>query len=200
MVSQVTIGSESATRGPIIEETVVAARNVPDLPLPMPSFWGSVVAGSVVVLGIGALSELLMVGCHVGVMENGAPAVGLGTAFWMAITACIAYYVGGLVASRLSLNGSWLQGLVLWGFSIPLSLLIGAAITGAAGVAYAHTTHLTEQLANSTNAGSLYGGNLFFNFAGIWTAFVTVALGLIFAVIGSMSGSCMGAGQNVRRS
>jgi hypothetical protein len=108
----------------------------------------------------------------------------------MIITACIAYFVGGMVASRLSLNGSWLQGLVLWGFSIPLSLLIVAAVTAAAGIAYAHTTQLTEQIVNSSGTGALYQGNVFVNFAGAWAAFLSVGLGLVFALLGSTTGSC----------
>jgi hypothetical protein len=161
-----------------------------DMPMPTPSFWGSVVAGTMVVLGIGALSEFLMFGCRVGVYRNGAPDLGAGAAIWMIITSCIAYFVGGLVASQLSLNGTWLHGIVLWGFSIPLSLLIGAAVTVAAGTAYAHTTDVTEQVLNSSGAGAIYNGNVFVSFAGAWAAFLSVILGLIFAVLGSTAGAC----------
>ncbi len=158
-------------RRSVIEEKIVPSVGT-DLSVPAPSFWGSIAAGTMVVLGIVALSDILMFCSHVGVYRDGA-------AMWMIITACVAYYAGGLVASRLSLNGTWLQGVVLWGLSIPLSLLIIAGVTEAAKIAFANTTEMTAQIIHSSGI------------AGGWVAFISVALGLAFAVLGSTAGACV---------
>jgi hypothetical protein len=73
MVSQMTsdtISHETGMRGTVTQERIVSAAAT-DIPVPAPSFWGSIVAGTTVVLGIGALSDFLMFGCHVGVYRNG---------------------------------------------------------------------------------------------------------------------------------
>jgi hypothetical protein len=164
-----TIRRGTGARGTITESRIVAARNR-ELSVPAPSFWGSIAAGAMVVLGIVALSDFLMLGSHVGAYRDGA-------AIWMIVTACIAYYAGGLVASRLNSNGAWFQGVVLWAFGIPLSLLIVAGVTEAAGIAFANTTEITAQI--------IKGGEI----GGEWAAFISVALGLAFAVLGSTAGN-----------
>ncbi|HEX4056049.1 MAG TPA: hypothetical protein VHX86_17435 [Tepidisphaeraceae bacterium] len=173
-------------RGFVTQETIVAtSTDLNDFGYPLPSFWGSVVAGTVVTLGIGALSECLMFGCHVGVTENGVLAFGAGAAVWMIVTTCIAYFVGGMLASRLSIGGGWMRGLTLWGFSLPLVLLIMAAISGGAGLAYPHIGHLTQQFASNAGLSNYTNGNIATNFVNAWIGFVCLACGLIFALIGS---------------
>jgi hypothetical protein len=168
MFSLITSGT---VRHAVRTQRIIAARER-ESPVPAPSFWGSIAAGTMVVLGICALSDLLMFSGHVGVYRDGA-------AIWMMITACVAYYGGGLVASRLSLNGTWFHGLVLWGFSIPLSLLVVTGITEAAGIANGHSIEMTAQIINGSGT------------AGGWAAFISVALGLAFAVLGSTAGACV---------
>lgn len=177
-------------RGFVTQETIVAtSTDLNDFGYPLPSFWGSVVAGALVALGIGALSECLMLGCHLVTYDNGVLDPGIGAAIWMIVTACIAYFVGGMLASRLSLRGGWMRGLTLWGFSIPLALLIMAAVRTGAGLAYLHLGHLTEQVAGSAGVTSPYSENFAVNYFGAWIGFVLLTCGLIFALIGS-SVSC----------
>ncbi len=164
MLSLITSGT---IRHGVRTQRMIAARER-ELSVPAPSFWGPIATGAMVVLGIVALSDFLMF--DAGVYRDGA-------AIWMIITACVAYYAGGLVASRLSLNGTWLQGAVLWGLSIPLSLLIVAGVTEAAGIVFANTTEMTAQMINGSGI------------AGAWAAFISVALGLAFAVLGSTAGN-----------
>jgi hypothetical protein len=184
------VGGVATDRGFVTEETIVtASADMRDMEYPMPSFWGSVVAGALLALGLGALSICLMFGCHVGTDMNGDLSFGAGAAVWMIVTVCIAYFFGGLLASGLSLRGGWLRGVTMWGLSIPLALLILAFTSGSAGLAYAHMTHLTEQFANSTGAASLSNGHMFVNYYAAWVAFISLACGLISAVIGS-SKSC----------
>lgn len=183
-------------RGFVTQETIVAtSTNLSDFGYPLPSFWGSIVAGTVVTLGIGALSECLMFGCHLVTYNNGVLDLGVGAAIWMIVTTCIAYFIGGMLASRLSLRGGWMRGLTLWGFSIPLALLITAPISGGAALAYPHLSHLAEQVANSAGVTSPYSENFVVNYLGAWIGFVLLACGLIFAVAGS-SASCGCANKN----
>jgi hypothetical protein len=167
MFSLITSGT---VRHAVRTQRIIPARER-ESPVPAPSFWGSIAAGTMVVLGICALSDLLMLSGPVGVYRDGA-------AVWMMITACVAYYGGGLVASRLSLNGTWLQGVVLWGLSIPLSLLVVAGVAEAAGIASGQSTEMTAQMINGSGT------------AGAWAVFISVALGLAFAVLGSTAGAC----------
>jgi hypothetical protein len=193
MVSQSSTDVVGRTdRGFVTRETVVASSiDSSGLEYPLPSFWGSVIAGAVVALSIGILSECLMFGCHVGVTAYGALNFGAGAAIWMIVTACVAYIIGGMVTGQLSLHGGWLRGLTMWGFSIPLLLLITAIISGGAGLAYSHFTHVTEQIANGSGATTLSNGNLYVNFASAWIGFVCLGCGLIFALIGSsLSAGC----------
>lgn len=186
MVSQSPSDVVAPVRGFVTEETVITTSSgVNNLSeYPAPSFWGSIVAGTVVTMGIGALSECLMIGCHVGAYQNGAIYLSGGVAVWMIITTCIAYFFGGLVAGQLSLRAGWMRGVTLWGFSIVLTVLMAAAVALGTGVAYAHSTNMTE----GTGSGSLYNGTVFLNNGGAWAAFLFLAAGLIFSAIGSSVG------------
>jgi hypothetical protein len=197
MVSQNVTEVTSTNRGFVAQESVVAGASGPfDAGLPLPSFWGSVIAGAVVVMGIGSLSASLMFGCYVGTYANGMLSFGWGAGLWIIATACIAYYFGGMVASRLSLAGGWLRGLVVWGLSVPLTALIAAFISGASGLAYAHTTRLAEQLTNNTGAATLYSGTLYVNYAAAWVVFFALLCGLIFSLFGASTSCACGSVSN----
>src|SRR5690348_2892246 len=110
--TDVTPGTVRSDRGFAQEE--VAAAGAPytgavagRYPYPV-YFWGSVVAGSLFVLSMFVLSYALMLGCHVGVV-NGALSLGWGSAIWIVITSCIAFYVGGMIANSISqpLGAGW---------------------------------------------------------------------------------------------
>ena len=57
-------------------------------------FWGSVVAGTMLMLSLFVLSYFLMLGCHVGVAADQSVSFGGGSAVWMFITGCVAYFFG----------------------------------------------------------------------------------------------------------
>jgi len=152
---------------------------------PLPSFWGSVVAGAVVAIGIGALSEALMFGCHVGINSQGVISFGVGAAIWLIVTSFVAYYIGGMLASALSVGGGWLRGITLWGFTVPLTMLIAAAVSAGAGLAYAHTTHAAEEITNGMGGAYILNGNIFLSYSGVWITFVTLAVALLGAVVGA---------------
>lgn len=159
------------------------------------SFGGSIITGSLVAISISLLSYALMFGCRVGVYNaTGAVAMSWGAAIWICITAAIALYVGGLVASALGrpFGMGWAYGLSVWGLTVPLSFVIAAVISMGAGIAYGVTT-----LQAAGGAAHAYGpGHLFTVIqlpAGLaWTLFVSLALGLIFGILGGMSGSASG--------
>jgi hypothetical protein len=173
-----------AGRGFVTEETVITSAGG-GLLYSVPSFWGAVIAGTLTVLTIGIFSECLMFGCHVGVATDGMVSFGPGAAIWLIVTACIAYFVGGLVAGQLSYGAGLVRGLTVWGLSVPLVLVIGAMVSGGAGLAYSHFTHVTEQVANGTGASTLSNGNIYIDYAGAWIAWLMLLGGLIFALIGA---------------
>ena len=189
MVSQNTSEIAATNRGFVAQESVIAGASGPiDAGLPLPSFWGSVIAGTVVAMAIGSISGAFMLACHVGTTENGFVSFGPGAGAWIVITACVAYFIGGNVASRLSLAGGWLRGLIVWALSLPLSMLIAAFAAGGAGLAYAHTTHMAEQFTNNTGAATLYAGNMYINFAAAWVVFASMLCGLVFSIVGASVG------------
>lgn len=149
-------------------------------------FWKPIIAGSLFALSVLALSWYLMLGCHVGVASGGIVALGAGAAVWMWITACIAFFFGGMIARGMSLQpvSAWLKGAVIWALSIPLGLLILSAVANSglslAAVGLPHT----GIIGNVGVAGVSYGF--------VWSAFIFLLCGLVFSLIGSATGcSCM---------
>ena len=94
-------------------------------------FWRSVVAGTTVAIAISVLSSALMFAVKVTHYDRtGVLALGWGAAIWLAITACIAFYVGGVVASALAVrrDTEWLRGLSVWALSIPVSMVLSSVL------------------------------------------------------------------------
>ena len=155
-------------------------------------FWGAVVAGTLFVMSLFALSYFLMLGCHVGVTHSGTLALGWGAAIWIVVTSCVAYYCGGLIANQISrpLGSGWLKGAAVWGLSIPLGALVLAIIAGGTGLLAGLTIPQTG--VNAVNNAQTVANNLQpsvagLNFGYVWTAFITLLAGLIFSVVGSGS-------------
>jgi hypothetical protein len=151
-------------------------------------FWGAVIAGTLFVLSLFVLSWFLMLGCHVGVARDGVIALHGGSAAWLIITSCIAFYFGGMIAGRISgpdSNG-WLRGITVWGLSIPLTLCIWGLVAGGIGLLSAAAPHVNvvEQVNHAQAIGG-YGVYNFVPFGAVWAAFVGLACGLVFATIGS---------------
>jgi hypothetical protein len=151
-------------------------------------FWGPVIAGTLFVISVFVLSWFLMLGCHVGVTSGGFVSLGWGAAWWFFVTAAIAYYCGGAIANSISLpmGAGWMKGLTIWGLSIPLVTLIGACVMGGSGMfgmIPAGQTIANHSASSLVTATSGYG----INFGFMWAAFVTLLVGLVFAVFGSGS-------------
>jgi hypothetical protein len=192
MVSQPTIVTPDPTavhnRGFIPEETVVAVGpgNAAITTYYRP-FWRPVIAGTVFALSVFALSWYLMLGCHVGISDNGIVALGAGAAVWIWVTACVAYFFGGAIASAMTMpNGSgWLKGAVIWGLSIPAALILYAVLAQSGTLLTAlNLPHagMLEIAGTNTVAGSSA------HFGFLWSTFIALGLGLIFSIIGSVSG------------
>lgn len=198
VVNPATVGND---RGFVREEVLSSSATAPvytgaaaTVRYPYPVyFWGSVVAGTLLVMSIFVLSYFLMLGLHVGVDASGALALGWGAAIWLVVTSCIAYYFGGLLASQISspLGSGWLKGTSIWGLSIPLVAVIGALVMGGTGLFGLITPQFNETLANAGQNAHQVANNLQphagVNFGFIWTAFTILICGLIFAILGSGS-------------
>jgi hypothetical protein len=145
-----------------------------------PPFWQAVIAGTLFALSVFALSWYLMLGCHVGITSAGVVALGAGAAVWMWVTACVAYFFGGMIAQTMSPSeDGWLKGAAIWGLSIPLSVVIYGIIAQSlpwfGGLSLPH-------------AG--FGASIgITSFGYAWSAFITLGLALCFSLLGSMTGS-----------
>jgi len=129
-----------------------------------------------------------MFACRVGVYNpTGEVSLGVGAAVWMAITACIAFFVGGMVASTISNpvdNNGWVRGLSVWGLSVPLTMLLTSIAAIGATTTYGPNTVQTTANVATHN----YFSTVFRIGPGeAWTVFISLLCGLIFAVIGGSS-------------
>jgi len=188
-----------ANRGFIPEETVVAAGPGNAQITYYRPFWRPVLAGSLFALSVFVLSWFLMLGCHVGITSSGVIALGGGAAVWLWVTACIAFFFGGMIASRMTgsstdayYSSAWLKGAVIWGFSIPLALFLYSWFAQSGGILTAfnfpHAAMSQGALGNAqvtyNSATSATGAQLAF----YWCTFIGLALALIFSIVGSLSG------------
>jgi hypothetical protein len=183
------VGQSPVMERGFILDTEAAAYGFRRFSAGYPHFWGSVIAGTLVAMAIGVLSEALMFACHVGVTQDGAVDMHGGSAAWLIITACIAYFIGGAVAGSVGHRRdpqSWLRGVTLWGLSIPLAIVMGSALAGSAGIMYAHMGPMASQMASSSAGAQGDQGPMLINFSAAWTSFFTLLAALIFAILGSM--------------
>ncbi|MDO8682720.1 MAG: hypothetical protein Q7N50_04490 [Armatimonadota bacterium] len=157
--------------------------------------WGPVWAGLVIALTIQLV--LVAIGIAVGV-QGLTPATGevSGTAamtfgIWMAISALIALFLGGLAAARFAgiagtLNGLW-NGVVLWALTVTLGAL--AASLGASGLLgmFGRVMPPTTPMAGMTPAEIQQALNAA-SLGATWFV-VGAILGLIAAAIGGAIGA-----------
>jgi hypothetical protein len=180
-------------RGFIPDETIVAS-GVGNLPMTMyyRPFWRPVLAGAVFTLGIFTLSWFLMLGFHIGVTDTGYLELGGGVAVWMCLTSCVAFFLGGMIATGMTAIGGTsssglLKGLLVWGASIPLSLLLygGIAHSGdlLVGLDLPHAGIIDPNLNPLVTSAHL---------GFYWATFLVLGLGLIASCIGSIAGSACG--------
>jgi len=100
--------------------------------------WGAVFAGLVV--GVAANTLLLLAGAAVGlavvdVGEPGGPAMPVAAGIWNTLSMLLAALAGGYVAARAAglrrSSDGVLHGVVAWGVTMVLSMLLATTVTGA---------------------------------------------------------------------
>lgn len=117
------------------------------------SIWGALVAGAAVALACGVMLNMLGAAIGASMIDTvqrdtpSATAFTLTAGIWMLLASLISYFLGGLVASRLSGVGdpdvAAMYGLAVWGIGILVSSFIvassmlGAATTAAQGAGQA---------------------------------------------------------------
>jgi hypothetical protein len=192
--ADVPVGAVVPNRGFIPEETVVATGPGNALVTYYRPFWRPVLAGTLFALSVFALSWFLMLGCHVGITSSGLIALGGGAAVWLWVTACVAYFFGGMIAgamtgsagggTTLSSGSAWLKGAVIWGLSIPLALVLYAFVAQS-GVL---TTLGLPAGAAITERATPPAAGMGAHYGFYWSTFICLALALIASIIGSMAG------------
>lgn len=126
--------------------------------------WGAILAGTIVVLIVQLTLAMLGLGIGLYAMDPGegpTAGLGIGALVWWVLSAIIALYLGGWVASRLSgiqtKTDGMLHGFVTWGLAslITVTLLtttVGAFIGGGlsliqgAGAAAGKTAEISPEL------------------------------------------------------
>jgi hypothetical protein len=98
--------------------------------------WGGIFAGLVVALVLQVLFTILGLAIGLTVWDPGDPAaaLGRGAAIWVAVTALVSLFTGGVVTGRLSgvltPGDGALHGAVMWGMSVLVTLWLTAAGVG----------------------------------------------------------------------
>jgi hypothetical protein len=110
------------------------------------SVWGALVAGAAVALACGVMLNLLGAAIGASMVDTLDRDTPSGTAFtvtagiWMLLASLISYFLGGLVASRLSSatdpDVASMYGLAVWGIGILVSsFVVASSMLGVAGTA-----------------------------------------------------------------
>src|SRR5438067_13559066 len=105
---------------------------------------------------------------------------------WSAITALIAFYIGGFITGLLTSveRHGWIHGLVVWGLSIPITLMLTSFVAIGTSLAYG-------------GMAPTAGGHVRLGFVptivqlspGVgWMLFVSLLCGLIASIAGGLSG------------
>lgn len=187
----------SHDRGFIPEETVVVSGpNSASVTYYRP-FWRPVMAGTFFAFSVFVLSWFLMLGFHVGLDSAGVLSLGVGAAIWLWVTACVAYFFGGMIASAMtsspmgtlsvSNGSSLLKGAVIWGVSIPLAMIIYGFVARSGQLFPAMSLPHPGITESAVGDKAVVGAHIGF----YWSMFIGLALALIFSLVGSVSGcSC----------
>jgi len=184
--------TSTATRRVFIpEETVVGPGPGTSATLYYKPFWRPVLAGTLFTFSLFVLSWYLMLGLHIGLNDDGTLGLGGGAAVWLCLTACVAYFVGGMIASVMtagdmqmsSIISGLLKGAVLWGLSIPLGLVIYGFVYDIV----ARADNLVIAL-NMPHAGALANNVQGTHLGYYWSVFIGLGLGLFFSLIGGVGG------------
>lgn len=142
--------------------------------------WGAVFGGTVVGLSLLMLLTTLMFALAYG---NGMEAVESNLPWFIAGTAALCMFIGGMVAGWLSgvpgAGPGFFNGLSVWALILLAALAVGVpSLVGAAGI--------DISLASTPDAGELaaQGDEL-------WAGFISLLVGALTAAIGGMIGGAM---------
>ena len=135
----------SSIQSPVVGRTSVLARSGISMDRVR---WGPVIAGLFVALSTLAILGTLgvAVGFSTADRSDSASTFGIGAGIWGALSALIAFFVGGLVAARtaatpvtgvdtegnLKNDNGLLQGAMVWAVAIPLTAYLTASTVGGA--------------------------------------------------------------------
>jgi hypothetical protein len=162
------------SRGFIAPEEVAAAERQPIAMVRSHASWGSIIAGSLVCVSLLTLSSSLAYACGVPAF-SGSNDYGVGAGIWSIVTAIVAFGVGGWLAGYLAspVDGRYrlLHGLMTWGLTVPLILLL----FGGAGLMVNRPGIIGTDIHEMTIVAPRIGG--------AWGAFISLAVGLIAALV-----------------
>jgi len=182
-------GNRFVAEGRGLREQVVTTEVAPMVTSRTPAFsyfWGAAIAGTLFAITFSVMSYALMYGFGVGI-ANGALALTWGAAVWIVITTDLAYLLGGMIAGRLNSldRAGWLSGITVWGLSIPLVSVLLAVLAGGAGI----LARFAPQVTSNAGIVTYSAPN------GVWTAFITLIIGLFCAAIGGSAGALARGGE-----
>lgn len=134
--------------------------------------WGGVTSGFVIALG--TILLLTTLGLAIGISAIGDPrtatsdtasGLGLGAGVWGAITLLIAYFLGGLVSTRVTdrpdRGGALMHGALVWTLtSVFLIWLIGQGVSLGLSSLFGALGGLTQTATTAVTAAATAGGDL----------------------------------------
>jgi hypothetical protein len=128
-----------------------------------------------------------MFACHVGLYNpQGDVNWGVGAVIWSAVTAAIAFYIGGLIATLLMPldRHGWIHGLSVWALSVPLVLVLTSFVAIGTSLAYGG---MAPAAAGHVRIG--FVPTIIQLSPGVgWMLFISLICGLVFAIFGGLSG------------
>lgn len=208
--SDVAAQSVRASTTPVVGEPLYSRDVVATVPVDRIR-WGPVIGGLFVALSTLALLSVLGLAIGFTAYSPNAPAqnFGIGAGIWGAISALIAFGIGGWFAARTAAvrgrSNGMLNGVMVWAVAIPLMLyFLGSGITGLASTA-GTVANTAAQIAGGgvnnpglqatvTVPGAPVTPGQVENAAGIasqaaWGTFISLLLGLAAAAIGGLLGA-----------
>jgi hypothetical protein len=128
--------------------------------------WGPIIAG--LFAAISTLAVLAVLGAAVAGTAydpgDSARAFGIGAGIWGAISALIAFFVGGWLSGRSAAarghGASTLNGAMVWVTTIPLMMIVGAMVAGNAASAVGQAVQTaTQATATAANGAAVATSN-----------------------------------------
>jgi hypothetical protein len=162
--------------------------------------WGAVIAGSLLAISILVLSGSLAYACGVPAYSGGP--YGWGAGIWSVITAAIAFYAGGCLSAYLTgatdaAYSNMLHGVMAWVLAIPLVMVLFSGTHGMFAQGGLMASDVTRMVISGNPQATVNPAitaqsaveqlpNLHLTGAA-WGAWISLAVGLIFAAIGGSS-------------